>query len=146
MEIRLLERTDIPFFNKVRNDSVCFLHNQTKYSLDDNYSWFDSLDDPYFILEMNNEPIGYFRTSNWENNEPYIGLDIQIDSRGNGYAKLAYGIFLNTLRDTYNITIVHLEVLEVNERAKHIYDKLGFIVTDVQPFGDTNSIKMTMKL
>jgi len=110
---------DILFFNDVRNDSIEFLHQQTKYTLEDNVYWYIyTKKDPYFICEVDGEPIGYFRTSEWGENEPYIGMDISKVKRGNGYATTAYKLFFELLQTKYGVKKVHLEVVDYNERAK----------------------------
>jgi RimJ/RimL family protein N-acetyltransferase len=146
MEIRLMNINDIPFFNKVRNSCVDFLHDNTKYSITENETWFNKLKDPFFIMLVNNEKIGYIRTSNWENNEPYVGMDIANEFRGKGYSKLFYKLLFDLLSNDYNIKRIQLEVLESNKRAKHIYDSLGFSELSVKKYKETNTIKMFLNI
>ena len=49
MSIRKLIKSDVPFFNLVRNSSVQYLHDNTSYNLEESYSWFDKNNNPYFI-------------------------------------------------------------------------------------------------
>ena len=62
--IRKLTVTDIPFFNTVRNECHQMLHNPQTYTLQESYKWFENNNNPFFIYQLENKPIGYFRTSN----------------------------------------------------------------------------------
>lgn len=128
MSIRKLIKSDVPFFNLVRNSSVQYLHDNTSYNLEESYSWFDKNNNPYFIYEFNNKPIGYFRTSNWNTNTCYVGMDIHPDYRGKGLSTQAYLEFFVYLQKNYNIDIFRLEVLKSNTRALNLYIKLGFVI------------------
>ena len=46
----------------------------------------------------------------------------------------------------FNVRRVYLEVLETNIRAKHIYNKLGFVEVSSELYNNTNSIKMKLDL
>lgn len=146
MEIRLMNIDDIEFFNKVRNESVDYLHDNTKYTIEDNIKWFNTLNDPFFIMLVDDERIGYIRTSNWESNEPYVGMDIATEFRDNGYSQKFYPKLFNKLMVEFNVKRVYLEVLETNIRAKHIYNKLGFVEVSSELYNNTNSIKMKLDL
>lgn len=126
--IRTLHEFDIPFFNTVRNECSEFLHDNSKYTLPESYSWYRTNKNPYFIYELNNESVGYFRTSNWNLNSCYVGLDIHKDYRGKGLATDAYRRFFKYLNENHSIYSYSLEVLESNQRAFNLYKKLGFKV------------------
>tara|TARA_S200002703_G_scaffold22639_4_gene19327 strand:- start:9765 stop:10208 length:444 start_codon:yes stop_codon:yes gene_type:complete len=147
MEIREMVKEDLIFFNEVRNNSVGFLHDNTKYSLKDNLKWFIGTNPKFFIVEDNGEPIGYFRTSKWVENTLYVGMDIHPKYRGIGYAKKSYNLFFKYLKKEYSVEEVFLEVLNTNKRAIHIYNKLGFTIIDLLPHNNKElSIKMKLKL
>ena len=147
MEIKKLTISDLPILNKIRSESKEFLHDKNDYSLDDTINWFKKLKDPYFIVIHNNEKIGYFRTSNWKENSLYLGMDIGLEYRGNGYAIPAYKKMIIKLKEEYKISIIYLEVLETNLRAQHIYKKLGFKKIEILPYNSVEtSIKMKLEL
>lgn len=147
MEIREMLLSDIEFFNEVRNHSTDFLHDNTKYSLEDNLKWFVETKPKFFILEDSGESIGYFRTSKWVKNTLYVGMDIHPKYRGLGYAKKSYNLFFKYLKKEYSIEEVFLEVLNTNNRAINIYNKLGFIIIDLLPHKNSIlSIKMKLKI
>lgn len=147
MEIREMVKDDLSFFNEVRNNSIGFLHDNTKYSLEDNINWFEENKPIFFIVEVNNEPIGYFRTSNWTKDTLYIGMDIHPSHRGLGYANKAYKSFINILGEKYGIKKIYLEVLTSNKRAINIYNKLNFTIIELLPHDENDlSVKMEFKL
>lgn len=145
MAIRRLEIRDIPFYNTVRNECAEYLHDPSTYTLPQAYEWFKSNTNPFFIYELDNQMIGYFRTSNWTASSCYIGMDIHKDYRGKKLAFDAYKEFLSFMAYNYNVTAFFLEVLESNTRALNLYKKLGFIeVERLQYNSYINSIKMKL--
>jgi RimJ/RimL family protein N-acetyltransferase len=131
MNFREMLIEDLPFFLGIRNQSTEFLHNDTKFSLEEATEWFTKSNPKFYIIQLDTKPIGYFRTSNWdeENKTMYLGCDIHPNYRGFGLSQLCYNKFIKKLFNEYDIIKIKLEVLENNERAIHIYKKLGFIVT-----------------
>lgn len=147
IKIRKLIKSDLPFFNEVRTHSSMFLHDKNNYTLEDNIKWFKSLESPFFIVEIEKEPIGYFRTSNWVNNTLYIGMDIHKKYRGLGYSTPSYVKFIKLLKDKFNINTIFLEVLTSNKRAINIYNKLDFTIIGVEPHDEVDkTIKMKLEL
>ena len=147
MEIREMKENDLTFFNEVRGLSVDFLHDKTKYTLENNLTWFLNTNPKFFIVEVENHPIGYFRTSNWVDNTLYVGMDIHPKHRGLGYSIPSYKSFFNILKNDYSIDCVFLEVLNTNNRAINIYNKLGFTIIDLLIYNNNElSIKMKLKL
>lgn len=136
-----MTKNDLTFFNNVRNDSVEYLHNNTKFCIDDVKKWFKTTDNKYYIVSNGDDNIGYFRTSNWKNNSCYIGMDIEPINRGKGFAQIAYPIFMEYIFNTFKIKTFYLEVLKTNRRAIHIYKKIGFEVISE----DKENLKMIRK-
>ena len=126
--IRLLNEQDVGFYNEVRNECRQFLHDDSEFSYEQALNWFKSKGskDPFFIYEINNERIGYFRTSNWQDRSCYVGMDIHKDYRGKKLAVAAYRKFIEFLNKEYQIEKFKLEALKDNERALSLYKKLGF--------------------
>lgn len=145
MELRRMKISDLRFFNKVRKQSSQYLHDSTNFTLEENINWFIKYDPIYFILSNDNQDIGYFRTSNWNNNTVYLGLDIAEEYRGKGYARKAYNLMFDYLKKQ-NISTIFLEVLQTNKRAIHIYESLGFEITEIKQFKTTKSIKMKLNI
>jgi len=147
IKIRKLIKSDLPFFNEVRSHSSMFLHDKNNYTLEDNIKWFKSLESPFFMVEILNEDIGYFRTSNWINNTLYVGMDIHKKYRGLGYAKPSYLKFIKYLKKEFKIKTIFLEVLNSNKRAISIYNKLDFTIIGVETHDEVDkTIKMKLEL
>ena len=129
-QFRRMELKDIPFFNSVRNESCSYLHDSSKYTIEESKEWFFKNTPVFFIVSHDGNDIGYFRTSNWGKNSVYIGMDISYNMRGKGHAQMSYPLFIQFLEDTYGIDQFYLRVLISNERAQHIYRKVGFVVIE----------------
>lgn len=141
MELKIseMQENDLNFFNGVRNLSIDFLHDKTKYNIIEVRKWFKKTNNVYYIVKNNkNKRIGYFRTSNFIENSCYIGMDIHPTYRGFGYSQRLYPIFMQKLFQEKQIQTFYLEVLKMNKRAIHIYNKLGFNVI----FENEHNIKM----
>jgi RimJ/RimL family protein N-acetyltransferase len=82
----------------------------------------------FWIIRLNAERIGYFRTSNYskENRNIYVGADLHERFRGKGLAYESYSKFLPFLFGDLNLHKISLEVLETNIVAINLYKKLGF--------------------
>jgi hypothetical protein len=131
--LRLLTKEDLPFLLEVRNDYSTRnnLENNSTFTLDECQNWFDNLESPWYIIEVNRVSVGYFRTNGDE-----VGCDIHPDFRRRGYAKMAYKLYLK------DKTYASLWVFSDNF-AKDLYLKLGFKEIDEHEFvRDRNYIKM----
>ena len=117
--LRPLLITDLPFLLEVRNheSTKVNLENNSTFTLNECEKWFGSLNSPWYIIEINNHKVGYFRTNGFE-----IGCDIHPDYRRKGYAKIAYEIYLKDKK------YASLWVFDDNF-AKQLYLNLGFKTT-----------------
>lgn len=136
---RRLELDDLLFLCEVRNEcSYEYLHNSNTFSLSEAIVWFENTNPIFYIIEYFDKKIGYFRTSNFneESKSIYIGCDLHKDYRGKGLGYLSYLHFIPILFEELNVNTLNLEVLSTNERAKNLYKKLGFknIVSMNTPF------------
>ena len=133
MNFKSMKEEDLPFFLEVRNQSTQFLHNDTKFTLEEATKWFNETNPKFYMVTLGTKNIGYFRTSNWDEEEStfYLGCDIHPNYRGYGFAQKAYIEIIDLFYSTMNITSIKLEVLGNNDRAKHIYTKLGFVEVSI---------------
>ncbi len=132
---RLLCKQDLQFLNEVRNDCAEeYLHDSRKFTLEQTNKWFDTEQPNYYIIQLNNTDIGYFRITQYSkhNNNLYIGADLHKDYRGKKLAYAAYVEFLSYLFEKYKLNKVSLEVLSTNTRAYNLYLKLGFVQEGVK--------------
>jgi len=127
LNIREMLVDDLPYFLEIRNLSKEFLHDNSTFTLEQSTEWFKKANPIFYVIELGNLIIGYFRTSNWDGNSPYIGCDIHPDFRGLGLGYLSYLKFIDRIYSEFNISSLKLEVLSTNIRAKNLYYKLGFI-------------------
>lgn len=126
MEFKILEYKDIPFLNDIRNECREFLHNNSYYNLEETYNWFEKTNPEFYIIYHNKNKIGYFRTSDLNDNDMYIGCDIHKEFRGLGFGYLAYKEFIPFIIEKHKLKTLYLEVLAINIRALNLYIKLGF--------------------
>lgn len=128
IKFRSMSLDDLPSFLEIRELSKGFLHNNTSFTLDQAIDWFKNTKPNFFIIEIGENIIGYFRTSNWgSESNLYIGCDLHPDFRGFGLGYLSYLKFIEKLHEEFGIAKLNLEVLETNVRAKNLYLKLGFV-------------------
>ena len=118
---------DVPLFNAVRNEARGWLHDQSAYTLSEAVEWFRRGGGAQFLtLLLDGVPIGYCRVSDgldWT--EKWVGMDIHVDYRGRGLARPAYALLFAALRES-GVHRFRLRVLKKNERARHLYEVLGF--------------------
>ena len=123
MKLRKMTQDDLSFLLSVRNHESTrkFLKNDAVFTLEECQEWFSNLEHEWFIIEVEDAPVGYIRTA--DNEE--VGLDIHMDYRNRGYAKMAYQIFLE------NKERARLWVFDDNF-AKKLYENLGFRYTGIE--------------
>lgn len=132
--IRELQASDLPFLVGIRNECRSMLHDDAEFTLAQAKAWFTATQPRYYVIACEGTPIGYFRTSNWNdvNRHVHIGCDLQADYRGKGLAQMAYRVFLQFLFGECGMNKVSLEVLDHNEPAKRLYRRLGFVLEGVK--------------
>ena len=118
--LRPLTIQDLSFLLEVRNNNSTRinLENNSIFTLEECEKWFRNLKSPWYIIEVNNCKVGYFRTNGNE-----VGCDIHPDYRRKGYAKAAYQEYLKDKK------YASLWVFEDNF-AKQLYLNLGFKPTN----------------
>lgn len=117
MELVKLNENHLDFLLEVRNhDSTRkFLENNSIFNIEQCKEWFLNLKSPWFIIMVNDEPVGYIRTNGSD-----IGCDIHPNHRRKGYAKEAYSKIME------NMNSATLWVFEDNF-AKKLYEDIGFV-------------------
>jgi RimJ/RimL family protein N-acetyltransferase len=122
---------DLEFFLEVRNSCAPeYLHDSRLFDFDSAYVWwFNGAKKEYYIIEYDGVKIGYFRTSNYseDNKNIYIGADLHSDWRGMGLSYVAYLQFIPFMFESLKLHKISLEVLSTNTRAINLYKKLGFV-------------------
>jgi len=120
VSLRKMNVNDLEFLLEVRNDESTRnnLENNSVFNYSECKMWFETMNPQWYIIETNGHPVGYIRTDGDE-----VGADIHPIHRRNGYARMAYELYL---KDKEYAT---LWVFEDNF-AKTLYTKLNFKDTD----------------
>jgi ribosomal protein S18 acetylase RimI-like enzyme len=117
MVLRKLKETDLPFLLEVRNYSTTRmnLENDSIFTLEGCIEWFSKTNPIWYIIEVDNKRVGYFRTDG-----DVVGVDIHPIYRRMGYAREAYKLYLK------DKNYASLWVFSDNF-AKTLYTELGFV-------------------
>jgi RimJ/RimL family protein N-acetyltransferase len=136
---RPIEERDLEDLRDLYNDMTTFLQlgRAEMVSSEEQVEWWKRLarsagDKHYAIVETGPcKLLGKLRVQNIDhvNKHCEIGLDILPALRGRGYGRMAYEMILQYLFLHNNMHMVYLRVGEFNERAKGLYEKLGFVET-----------------
>lgn len=134
---------DLQFINSIRNDDSTRknLRNTDIITLKDTQKWFEETKPNWFIIKINDQSVGYIRTSHNTKETICIGCDIHPNFRQNGYAYLAYKTLLAHLYEESYI-VIWLEVFKTNERALSLYKRLNFIEVNVKIKNNREAITM----
>ncbi len=126
MELRRLVTMDLAFLLEVRNDETTRmnLENDSVFTLTECAGWFLKTNPIWYIIEVNNNSVGYIRTNGDE-----VGIDIHPKHRRKGYAREAYKLYLKDKK------YASLWVF-VDNFAKNLYTELGFVEN-----GNTKTIR-----
>jgi len=130
-----IQLEDLEFLNSIRNQYAQeFLHDSRQFSISQTIEWFKKYSPDYHIIFYNDQKIGYFRISNYseENKNLYIGADIHPEFKGNGLASNAYKEFMGILFRERFLNKISLEVLSTNQIALNLYKKLGFKIEGIK--------------
>ena len=116
VKLRELTENDLPFLLEVRNHESTRknLENDSTFTIEQCKNWFSKLKSLWYIIEWDNERVGYFRT-----NEDEVGCDIHPYFRRRGYARLAYKEYLKD-KDIASLWVF------TDNFAKTLYEELGF--------------------
>lgn len=128
MNLRRMTQHDLLRFNEIRNASIPYLHTPIAFTDEQVGKWFPTAP-PYYVIELDGEMIGYFRTSHWKCESVCIGADLAPEYRNRGIGTATYLSFFQLLK-ALGIKKVWLKVLTTNLRAIHLYKKLEFNIIE----------------
>lgn len=99
-----------------------------------------------FDILLNGEIIGFSMLKNCETG--FFLWDYAIDSRhqSKGYGKSALQELIEILQIKYDASWITTTYKYGNERAKRLYDKLGFVETDIVKLENVHEANMLLKL
>ena len=126
MLLRKLTQSDLAFLLEVRNDETTRvnLENDSVFTLLECGEWFFKTNPIWYIIEVDNNRVGYIRTNGDE-----VGIDIHPNYRRNGYAREAYKLYLKD-KEYASLWVF------VDNFAKNLYTELGFVEN-----GNTKTIR-----
>ena len=128
VKFRKMNELDLDFFLSVRNLVRENLHNSRFFSLEEAKEWFKFTKNEYWIIEICEVEVGYFRLSK-ENQENWqIGADIHPSFQNKGIGSFVYPLFVDSIikRQPVVPLKLNLQVLKHNSMALRLYEKLGF--------------------
>ncbi|EAD1672498.1 spermidine N1-acetyltransferase [Listeria monocytogenes] len=135
LKLRPLEREDLKFVHRLNNDAKIM-----SYWFEEPYEAFVELQELYdkhihdqserrFILELDGQMVGLVELMEIDYIHRRAEFQIIIDPKfqGHGYAVSATKLAMKYAFHVLNMHTLYLVVDKVNEKAIHVYEKVGFI-------------------
>ncbi|EDO1223419.1 spermidine N1-acetyltransferase [Listeria innocua] len=135
LKLRPLEREDLKFVHRLNNDAKIM-----SYWFEEPYEAFVELQELYdkhihdqserrFILELDGQMVGLVELMEIDYIHRRAEFQIIIDPKfqGHGYAISATKLAMKYAFHVLNLHKLYLVVDKVNEKAIHVYEKVGFI-------------------
>ncbi|EEO9428767.1 spermidine N1-acetyltransferase [Listeria monocytogenes] len=135
LKLRPLEREDLKFVHRLNNDAKIM-----SYWFEEPYEAFVELQELYdkhihdqserrFILELDGQMVGLVKLMEIDYIHRRAEFQIIIDPKfqGHGYAVSATKLAMKYAFHVLNMHKLYLVVDKVNEKAIHVYEKVGFI-------------------
>ena len=138
--IRVMEREDLGNTRKLHNDNSTLMNLSDPEYISElqQEAWFDSISRSkktkrFSIYEKQGKFVGLFRVDQIDliNKSACVGLDINAEMRGQGYAPLIYDYMMKYYFYQMGMNRLYLAVLDSNGIAKNLYQKLGFQVEGI---------------
>lgn len=141
LHIKKLEREHIEPLRQLRNEPTTrqWLTDNRTVTQGEQLKWYIGLqeDDSRMYLAIEDkegEFVGVIRSDEWDrdNESVRVGSDIVPEERRKGYGTEALGAFVNYLFEEQDMHRVWLLVVDKNEGARRLYEKLGFKEEGIQ--------------
>ena len=96
-----------------------------------------------FDIFCNESLIGFVMVRQYENNEFFLwnyAIDYRYQNQNLGTTALVE--FISYMQKQYNMKVMTTTYIWGNEHAKHIYEKIGFVETDIVDEPDCHEVNM----
>ena len=85
------------------------------------------------MIEVDDIPIGEMSFKHKSNQTMEIGIKIcDVSMQNRGYGKIILSLLILELFNNYKYKIISLDTNLNNKRAQHVYEKIGFIQTEIK--------------
>ncbi|MCK8141469.1 GNAT family N-acetyltransferase [Flavobacterium sp. I-SCBP12n] len=155
LSFRKAEIEDLELYFDWANDNVVREQsfNSNKISLDKHKQWFESklIDEncTFFLFENNKkEAVGQIRIQKENQNQALIGISIDKNHRGNGYAKKMLEMATDSFCNTNPDFLINAYIKESNLGSKRAFENAGFEfigIIDYDNFRSFHYIKQSRK-
>lgn len=135
IRLRLIEQKDLVTTLSWRNrdDARIWFKTSNQITIEQHQSWFNQYlqkdDDYVFVIEFHEILVGQVSVYNIQFSEGCAEVGRFLVSplyTGKGYMKQACTALIHLCYKAFKLKYLYLEVLESNERALHLYQKIGF--------------------
>ncbi|MHA6251590.1 GNAT family N-acetyltransferase [Oceanobacillus sp. CAU 1775] len=134
LQLRPLEKEDLEFIYQMRTnpDVMDYWFKEPYATMESLKKWYEAGQDSdlhrHFILYHLKEKIGYLALYNINNRHRNAEFAIMFDplQQGKGYATKATRMIVDYGFNQLNLRKLYLFVDKSNEKAAHIYEKVGF--------------------
>lgn len=134
VKLRVMEKEDLPFLHKLTNniDIMSFWFEEAHtamVTLEKMYEKnIETKASRSFILEKNGDQLGFVTLFQMDLIHRKAEFAIMMDPKhqGHGYASIATKLAMDYAFSVLNLHKLYLIVDQVNEKAIHIYEKMGF--------------------
>lgn len=132
--LRALEKEDLPFIHKLNNnvEIMSYWFEEAYKTMTELETSFEKdISNPHqrqFILNKGSERLGLVElvSIDYMNRKAEFTIMMDPAHQGNGYAGIATRLAVDYAFNIFNLHKLYLIVDEVNEKAIHIYKKIGF--------------------
>lgn len=139
IELRVLEKSDLEFIHQLNNNADIM-----SYWFEESYQSMVALEKSYdkslnskemrqFIIKKGEESLGYIGIFSIDpiHRKAEFGIMIDPKHQGHGYASIATDLAIDYAFSTLNLHKLYLIVDRINEKAIHVYEKMGFQVEGI---------------
>ena len=152
LNYRKANSKDVDVYYKWANDSTVRdqSYNSQPIDYDIHVKWFlkkinDENCSMIFFHDENNEAVGQVRIEKNDSTNAIIGISIDSNKRGNGYAAIMLGMATDKFLDSNSLISIHAYIKESNIPSKKIFEKAGFLFQEMLDYKSHYSYHYTKR-